>query len=127
VVDDDPNIVDMLSQFLPEADFHLESALDGVTGLQAVEADPPDILLLDIIMPRLDGFGVIEILRADPKTFNLPIIVISAKELTVAEKTRLKETVSAVMKKQGFEGEKLVEVINHILNNNSDQPSEPQA
>jgi signal transduction histidine kinase/DNA-binding response OmpR family regulator len=127
VVDDDPNIVDLLSQFLPEADFHLESALDGVAGLQAVEADPPDILLLDIIMPRLDGFGVIEILRADPKTFNLPIIVISAKELTVAEKTRLQETVSAVMKKQGFEGEKLVEVITHILNNDSIQQSEPPA
>ena len=60
VVDDDPNVADMLRQFLPEADFRLDSALDGVAGLQAVEAEPPDILLLDIIMPRLDGFGVIE-------------------------------------------------------------------
>jgi len=53
VVDDDPNIADILRQFLPEADFRVEAALDGVAGLQAVAANRPDIVLLDIIMPRL--------------------------------------------------------------------------
>jgi len=123
VVDDDPNISDMLRQLLPESEFLLESAADGVAGLQALETHLPDILLLDIIMPRLDGFGVIEIMRADPRMMNLPIIVISAKELTEAEKSRLKETVSVVMRKQGFEGEKLLEVIHSILN----RPSFPSA
>ena len=56
-------------------------------------------------MPRLDGFGVIERLRANPETRDLPIIVISAKELTAAESNRLKETVALVIKKQGFRGE----------------------
>jgi PAS domain S-box-containing protein len=115
VVDDDPNIADMLRQCLPELEFKLESALDGLAGLQAVEANPPDIILLDLIMPRLDGFGVIERLRADPQTHNLPIIVISAKDLSPVESARLKETVTVVMKKQGFEGEKLVDEINNVL------------
>ena len=115
VVDDDPSVADMLRQFLPEAEFRLDSALDGIEGLQAVRASRPDIILLDIIMPRLDGFGVIESLRADPKTRHLPIIVISAKELTIDESDRLKETVSLVMKKQGFQGENLTEEINNIL------------
>ncbi|HLF73405.1 MAG TPA: response regulator [Anaerolineales bacterium] len=115
VVDDDPNIVDMLCQFLPESDFSLDSALDGEAGLRAIEANRPDIVLLDLIMPRLDGFGVIECLRADPQTRDLPIIVISARDLTAAESARLKETVAVVMKKQGFEGEKLVEEIKHVL------------
>ena len=66
-------------------------------------------------MPRLDGFGVIESLRADPQTRDLPIIVISAKDLTADEARRLKETVALVMKKQGFQGEKLVDEINNIL------------
>jgi len=66
-------------------------------------------------MPRLDGFGVIESLRADPQTHNLPIIVISAKDLSPVESARLKETVTVVMKKQGFEGEKLVDEINNVL------------
>jgi threonine synthase len=66
-------------------------------------------------MPRLDGFGVIENLRANPQTRDLPIIVISAKELTEAESARLKETVAFVMQKQGFQGEKLIQEINSAL------------
>jgi PAS domain S-box-containing protein len=115
VVDDDPNVADMLGQFLPATEYRLEAAPDGLAGLQAVERSRPDIILLDIIMPRLDGFAVIERLRADPKTRDLPIIVISAKELTNDESTRLKESVSLVMKKQGFEGDKLIDEINSLL------------
>jgi CheY-like chemotaxis protein/anti-sigma regulatory factor (Ser/Thr protein kinase) len=115
VVDDDPNVADMLRQFLPESEFRLESALDGMAGLAAIEANRPDILLLDIIMPRLDGFGVIEKLRANPETRDLPIIVISAKDLTADESARLKESVAFVMKKQGFEGEKLMDEIHNVL------------
>lgn len=91
VVDDDPSIADMLREFLPEADFVVEAVLDGVAGLEMIEANRPDILLLDLIMPRLDGFGVIESLRANPHTCDLPVIVISAKDLTQAESARLKE------------------------------------
>jgi PAS domain S-box-containing protein len=115
VVDDDPDVADMLRQVLPESDFRLEAALDGEAGLRAIEANRPGILLLDLIMPRLDGFGVIECLRANPQTRDLPVIVLSAKDLTAAESARLKETVAFVMKKQGFEGEKLVDEISNIL------------
>ena len=115
VIDDDPNIADMLRQVLPESDFILESALDGEAGLRAIEAQRPDIVLLDLIMPHLDGFGVVKRLRENPQTHDLPIIVISAKELTAAESAKLKETVSLVMKKQGFEGEKLVDEMNNVL------------
>jgi PAS domain S-box-containing protein len=119
VVDDDPNVVDMLRQFLPESDFSLESALDGLAGLKSIETHHPDILLLDLLMPKLDGFGVIERLRANPQSRDLPIIVISAKDLTAEEVSRLKETVAVVMKKQGFEGKKLVEEINRVLRRDS--------
>jgi CheY-like chemotaxis protein/anti-sigma regulatory factor (Ser/Thr protein kinase) len=116
VIDDDPNIADMLRQVLPESEFKLDSALDGIAGLEAVEALHPDIILLDIVMPRLDGFGVIENLHSDPKTRDLPIIVISAKELTQDEFSRLKEAAAFIIRKQGFQGEKLVEEINSVLN-----------
>jgi PAS domain S-box-containing protein len=115
VVDDDPNVADMLRQFLPESDFSLESALDGLASLRAIEAHRPDILLLDLLMPNLDGFDVIERLRANPQTCDLPVIVISAKDLTAEEAACLKETVTVVMKKQGFQGEKLIEEINQVL------------
>jgi CheY-like chemotaxis protein/anti-sigma regulatory factor (Ser/Thr protein kinase) len=115
VVDDDPHVADMLHQLLPESDFTLVSAVDGVAGLEAIEAHRPDVVLLDIMMPRLDGFGVIERLRANPETRDLPIIVISAKELTDSESARLKESVAFVMRKQGFDGTKLIHEINTAL------------
>ncbi len=115
VIDDDPNVADMLRQFLPETEYQLDSAFDGIAGLEAVAASRPDVILLDIMMPRLDGFGVIETLRADPQTRYLPIIVISAKDLTATELDRLKETVSSVLKKQGFQGQKLMDEIKNAL------------
>jgi DNA-binding response OmpR family regulator len=115
VVDDDPSIADMLRQFLPESEFALEDAADGLEGLACIDKQRPDIVLLDIMMPRLDGFGVIERLRLNPHTRDLPIIVISAKDLTVEESARLKETVSFVMKKQGFRGEEFIAQIHNAL------------
>jgi len=115
VVDDDPHIADMLRQTLPAGEFSLQSALDGEAGLQTIAADRPDVILLDLMMPKLDGFGVIEQLRANPELRNIPIIVISAKELTDEEAQLLRETVAFVMKKQGFNGEELTREIQILL------------
>ena len=100
---------------MPANDFVLVSAEDGVAGLEAIQKSRPDVVLLDLMMPRLDGFGVIEQLRANPVTQDLPVIVISAKELTDEEAKKLKESVAFVMKKQGFDGEKLVQEISAAL------------
>jgi signal transduction histidine kinase/DNA-binding response OmpR family regulator len=115
VVDDDPLVAEMLQQTLPDSEFALISAADGEEGLQAVRDRRPDVILLDLMMPRLDGFGVIERLRADPELRNIPIIVISAKELTPEESQTLKESVAFVMKKQGFDGDLLKEEINSVV------------
>jgi signal transduction histidine kinase/CheY-like chemotaxis protein len=115
VVDDDPHVAEMLRQTLPETDFELTCAEDGEAGLQAVEARRPDVILLDLIMPKLDGFGVIETLRADPELRSIPIIVISAKELTPDESRTLRESVAFVMKKQGFDADLLKEEITSVL------------
>ncbi|MBL8078427.1 MAG: GAF domain-containing protein [Anaerolineales bacterium] len=119
VMDDDPHIADMLHQILPASEFILRSAEDGIAGLEAIALQRPDVLLLDIMMPRLDGFGVIEQLRANPVTRDLPIIVISAKELTDEESIRLKESVAFVMRKQGFDGAELVREIKSVLDETS--------
>ena len=118
IVDDDPHIRDILQQVLSEKDFILDSALDGLTGLASIEKTRPDILLLDLIMPHLDGFEVIERIRSNPETEDLPIIVISAKDLSIEEISRLNKTVEVVMRKQGFRGERLIDEINRILREN---------
>jgi signal transduction histidine kinase/CheY-like chemotaxis protein len=121
VVDDDPNVADIIRQCLPESEFELDSAPDGVAGLQAIQAACPDIVLLDLVMPRLDGFGVIEKLRAAPDTCDLPIIIISAKDLTELESTILKKSVAMVMKKQGYYGETLMQEIIRVLPGDAEQ------
>lgn len=115
VVDDDPTVVDMIRQFLSEEEYQIESALDGQAGLEKIFTSKPDIILLDLMMPSVDGFQVIEKLRSDPVTCTLPVIVISAKDLSSEESEWLRETVTMVMKKQGFLGEKLVSEISHLL------------
>ncbi len=115
VIDDDPHIADMLRQSLPETDYLLDSALDGLAGLEMVKASRPDVILLDLIMPCLDGFGVIERLRADPVTCDLPVIVVTGKDLTAEESQRLDESVKLVMKKQGRAGETLAGEIQKVL------------
>jgi signal transduction histidine kinase/DNA-binding response OmpR family regulator/uncharacterized protein YigA (DUF484 family) len=119
VVDDDPNAIDILRQILPESAFHLDSAKDGRQALQMIKNDPPDVLLLDLIMPNMDGFKVIEKIREDPEHWNMPIIVVSAKDLTAEELTKLNHSVSMVMKKQELVGEKLIDEINQVLQKNS--------
>jgi CheY-like chemotaxis protein len=115
VVDDDPHVAEMLRQTLPESEFVLASAEDGEAGLQAIQARRPDVILLDLMMPKLDGFGVIERLRADPELRNIPIIVISAKDLTEGESNTLKVSVAFVMKKQGFNSDLLMQEINSVI------------
>jgi GAF domain-containing protein len=123
LMDDDPNIGDLLRQILPGNEFQLECATDGVSGLEAIAADRPDIILLDMLMPRLDGFGVIEKLRADTGTRELPIIVLSAKELSASESNQLRESVALIMRKQEFRADQLVGEIHHILNDHWTQGS----
>ncbi len=116
VVDDDPNIADMLRQFLPESDFKLDSALDGVAGLAGSGGESLPISSYWTSSCRAwMALALSKACAPTRKTRDLPIIVISAKELTKAESARLKETVALVMKKQGFQGEKLVDEINSML------------
>lgn len=78
VVDDEPFNVDYLEQELEERGYQTVSATNGQAALERVRAENPDLVLLDIMMPVLDGFGVLARLKADSQTRDIPVIVISA-------------------------------------------------
>jgi serine phosphatase RsbU (regulator of sigma subunit) len=78
IVDDEPFNVDYLEQELDELGYDTVSAGDGQDALEKVRADSPDLILLDIMMPVMDGFEVLARLKADPLTRDLPVIIISA-------------------------------------------------
>jgi sigma-B regulation protein RsbU (phosphoserine phosphatase) len=78
IVDDEPFNVDYLEQELEESDCTIISAVNGQEALEKVRSESPDLILLDIMMPVMDGFEVLSRLKADPTTRDIPVIVISA-------------------------------------------------
>ena len=78
VVDDEPDVRNFLAACIEDAGFRVKTAVDGVDALEKVREDPPDLMTLDMVMPRKSGLKVIKELRADEKFKNLPIIVITA-------------------------------------------------
>jgi signal transduction histidine kinase/CheY-like chemotaxis protein len=80
VIDDDPNIRQLLRQELAGEGLRIGEADSGLQGLELVEADPPDLVILDVRMPHLNGFAVAAKLRADPVTLDLPILLHTVDE-----------------------------------------------
>ena len=115
IVDDDPLVVDLMRQFLEDEDYDIEAAMDGQEALEAIARQRPDVIFLDLLMPRLDGFGVIEQLRIDPDHCDIPIIVLTAKTLTEAERTLLQQSVLKVIEKRGLEPDALLREIRNAL------------
>ncbi|WP_035992599.1 response regulator [Leptolyngbya sp. KIOST-1] len=78
LVDDTPDNLRVLSAMLTNQGYEVRKALSGQRAIASVQADPPDLILLDIKMPEMDGYRVCQHLKADPKTRDVPIIFISA-------------------------------------------------
>ena len=79
IVEDDPDIVDILSYNLKQADLKVKSVPDGSSALAEVKRRLPDLILLDLMLPKVDGLEVCRLLKSDPETKNVPIIMITAK------------------------------------------------
>ncbi len=79
VVDDEPEVVEIV-QFRLERDGHIvTSASDGEEGLEAVLTEHPDLVLLDVMMPQMDGFEVLRRLKSDAQTVDTPVVMLTAK------------------------------------------------
>ena len=79
LVEDEPNIVVALTYLLERAGFEVSTEADGAQALAAALAEPPDILILDVTLPVLDGLEVLRRLRADARGRSVPVIVLTAK------------------------------------------------
>ena len=79
LAEDEPNIVESLTFLLERADFEISVETDGRCALDAALADPPDVLVLDVMLPSLDGYEILRQLRADRRTQALPVLMLTAK------------------------------------------------
>ncbi len=77
IADDNPQGAELLEAYLSEANYELRTAFDGDQTLQEVASWNPDLILLDIMMPRISGFEVCKRLRADPKTRDIAVLMIT--------------------------------------------------
>jgi two-component system alkaline phosphatase synthesis response regulator PhoP len=79
IVEDEPNIVELVKYNLDREGYHTVSAKTGKEGLELVRQELPDLVLLDLMLPEIDGISVCKLLRADPQTKFIPIIILTAK------------------------------------------------
>jgi CheY-like chemotaxis protein len=79
LVDDSSTVVLMERMLLGKAAYDIVVAVDGVDAVEKAKAEQPDLILMDLVMPRLDGFGAVQAIRKDPATREIPIIVVTTK------------------------------------------------
>jgi len=114
LADDEEDIKIVLSTFLQSHGYEIATAFDGLDTLEKVQSEKPDLILLDIMMPVLDGYEVCKRLKADKRTANIPILMLSA----AAHADSIARALSAGAKDyivKPFEPEKLLEKIKEIL------------
>ncbi len=115
VVDDEPAAVDLLNQILRDEGYQVKTACNGKEALSVLDAAPQDIILLDLLMPDMDGFEVIQQVKKNKKLRDIPIIVVTAKDLTDADLEFLHRSVDKIIRKSGLGGEDLIEEIRSIF------------
>jgi two-component system phosphate regulon response regulator PhoB len=90
IVEDDPSVLRATSYILEKEGYEVLSAQNGLEGLKKARDSNPDLLLLDVMLPGIDGFEICHNLRGEPKTANLPILMFSAKGQESDKATGLK-------------------------------------
>ena len=115
VVEDDPAARDMLERSLAKAGWKVALAENGKVGLDRVKTRMPSLILLDLMMPEMDGFEFMRELRGKKEWQSIPVIVITAKELTAEDRRRLDGQVERIIQKGAYRLDELVEEVRRTL------------
>jgi PAS domain S-box-containing protein len=111
VVDDDEAMLDIVQRKLASAGFGVVTATSGRAGLEALDGHDPALIVLDLMMPEMDGFEFLRRLKQHPRHFQLPVIVATAKDLTESERVVLRESASKVIQKLGYSRAELMHLV----------------
>lgn len=82
-IEDEPEMIDLIRLILNRRGFEVKGANGGIEGLKMMRADHPDLVLLDLMMPDMDGWEVYQQMKADEKTRDIPVIVVTAKAQSI--------------------------------------------
>jgi PAS domain S-box-containing protein len=115
VVDDEQANLDLLEGLLKPAGFEVRTANGGQKGIEMARSEMPDLILLDLLMPDVSGFDVVEALGTEEKTRSIPIMVLTAKVLTESEKSTLNRQVAAIFQRKSVAGAELTDWLRAIV------------
>jgi signal transduction histidine kinase/CheY-like chemotaxis protein len=120
LVDDDKDQRERLRGWLEGEQWAVQETANGREALTRLQAEKPDVILLDLMMPEMDGFAVVAALQKEPRWRDIPVIVITARDLDAKDRERLNSGVQSVLVKETFRPAELVEHIRRLV------PSKPQ-
>ncbi|HNT75494.1 MAG TPA: substrate-binding domain-containing protein [Anaerolineae bacterium] len=117
IVEDDADILDVHARVVRTQSPHCQilKATNGREALTLIRQEHPDLVLLDLMMPELDGFGVLDAMRADPATQNIPVVILTAQVLTEEDMARLNQGTVSILSKGLFSTEETLQHIEAVL------------
>ncbi len=115
VVDDEQGMRQLLSLVFGRAEHKVRAAENGRAALALLDESPPDLVLLDLMMPEMDGFEFITELRKRQEWRAIPIVVVTAKELTAEDHVRLNGCVERVLQKGAYSREELLAEVRDLV------------
>jgi PAS domain S-box-containing protein len=120
VIDDDPVVLELMDAVLRPEGFEILKAADGGQGLQIARERNPALVVLDLLMPEMNGFEVVDEMHGSPKTAGIPIVVLTNRSLSREEKNRLNGRIMAIRQKSEFNRTDFVAQVRSLL-----KPEEP--
>jgi threonine synthase len=116
IIDDTPDSRRLIRRILQsQGNFTLFEASNGREAIELSKKELPDLIILDLMMPEIDGFSVLDALKEDDRTASIPVIVVTAKELSPQEKARLHGRIQSLMQKGEFMNDDLLDEVAALL------------
>ncbi len=116
IVDDDPNAVRLIRRILQaRGGFEISEISESTKALEFIRKQKPDLVIMDLMMPELDGFGLLELLKKDPALADIPVVVVTAKMLVPEERRKLNGMIQKLLQKGTFLDDELVSEIKKAL------------
>lgn len=115
VVDDDPDIRELLFTALEDEGYEVVPAANGQEALAIIQTFRPDVIVLDLMMPEVNGFDVVAALSEHHDTAGIPIVVVTAKEITAEDRAKLHGHVTRIMDKAGFDAARFTAEVRRAL------------
>ena len=114
IVDDDPQNIRLVKAMLKPFNMEIMIADGGKAGLELAMKKKPDLIILDLMMPDVDGFEVVSKLREDPDAAQIPILIYTAKNITSEDRERLQGNIQTIIQKGDFGKDRFLEMINNL-------------